>query len=243
MERGEILTQCAEAIIYECSFYGFPAILKQRPAKAYRHPTLDERIRTQRTSREARALARCHRFGVPAPVVYGVDKSSCAIVMERVEGVTVRDFIRGSTDTAVSLRLLTRVGAIVALLHEGGMIHGDLTTSNFIVRLLGGEAAAAPHGSASAAANTAAASSGSDAMFGVTVIDFGLVRDSTNAEDRAVDLYVLSRAVASTHPLLSGADAAILDGYSRTAVPAKAQATLARLEAVRARGRKRSMLG
>lgn len=220
MERGELIFQCAEARIYQCNFYGTSAVLKHRFQKEYRHPSLDARIREQRTCREARALVRCRRFGVPAPTVFAVDRTACTIVMERIDGITVKDFINACADPALSLNLLGKVGEIVGMLHEGDIIHGDLTTSNFMVR-----------------------PEVSDGSFGLVVIDFGLVRESTAAEERAVDLYVLERAVASTHPLLENIEPAILAGYQRAINTQKFSQTMVRLQAVRARGRKRSMLG
>nr|PUA85087.1 putative protein kinase [Toxoplasma gondii TgCATBr9] len=76
----------------------------------------------------------------------------------------------------------------------------------------------------------------------ICIIDFGLAATSSLPEDKAVDLYVLERAVESTHfsissPFLSG----LLASYERHAQGA-AQ-TLARLAAVRLRGRKRLMIG
>lgn len=57
--------------------------------------------------------------------------------------------------------------------HEIGIIHGDLTTSNMIMK--------------------------ENKIF---LIDFGLSYFKDSAEDRAVDLYVLERAFKSTHPHL-----------------------------------------
>lgn len=54
----------------------------------------------------------------------------------------------------------------MAALHDGGLIHGDLTTSNILVR---------------------------DADARVVVIDFGLAHNSIIPEDKGVDLYVLVR--------------------------------------------------
>lgn len=64
------------------------------------------------------------------------------------------------------------MGRLVKDVHEAGIIHGDLTTSNMIVNLDG-------H---------------------IVLIDFGLSYFKDSAEDRAVDLYVLERAFKSTHP-------------------------------------------
>jgi TP53 regulating kinase and related kinases len=87
------------------------------------------------------------------------------------------------------------------------------------------------------------------------LIDFGLSSVSFLPEDRAVDLYVLERAFASTHPvplLPSGEEGVphfeqVLLGYQR-AVEEKGKKgewtrIEKRLEEVRMRGRKRSMVG
>jgi len=47
------------------------------------------------------------------------------------------------------------------------------------------------------------------------LIDFGLAYQSTLVEDKAVDLYVLERAFASTHPDAEPLFASVLDAYSR----------------------------
>ena len=60
----------------------------------------------------------------------------------------------------------------MARLHDGGLVHGDLTTSNMILR---------------------------DADGVLVLIDFGLAANATLAEDKAVDLYVLERAITSAH--------------------------------------------
>lgn len=46
------------------------------------------------------------------------------------------------------------------------------------------------------------------------MIDFGLASVSTLAEDKAVDLYVLERAFASTHPGSDNLFAIVLDSYA-----------------------------
>jgi TP53 regulating kinase-like protein len=73
------------------------------------------------------------------------------------------------------------------------------------------------------------------------VIDFGLSFQSRLLEDRAVDLYVLERALLSTHPHSAKLFARILQSYAaHCALGAK---VLRRLDDVRARGRKRDMVG
>lgn len=72
---------------------------------------------------------------------------------------------------------MTSIGRAIGLMHNADVIHGDLTTSNMLLR------AASPGASPS-----------------VVLIDFGLSYVSTLVEDKAVDLYVLERALSSTHP-------------------------------------------
>lgn len=66
------------------------------------------------------------------------------------------------------------MGRVVNSVHEAGIIHGDLTTSNMIMTQ----------------------------EKEVVLLDFGLSYFKDSAEDRAVDLYVLERAFKSTHPAL-----------------------------------------
>ena len=218
MEIGELLSQCAESKVFECSFYGNRAVLKHRFPKSYRHPDLDTKLREQRTVREARALVRCRRFNVTAPTVYSVDRQGGSIVMERIDGISVRDFLNGPISGALVRHTLESIGELVGTMHDADIIHGDLTTSNFILREV-------------------------DSVRGIVVIDFGLVKESSSAEERAVDLYVLERAIMSAHPLLEQVENAILAGYMRTIEASKGKQTVDRLLAVRARGRKRSMVG
>jgi len=111
------------------------------------------------------------------------------------------------------------------------IVHGDLTTSNMMLR-------PRPDGHGPANGHNAA-----DALLDgdVVLIDFGLASQSTHEEDRAVDLYVLERAFGSTHPKAEVLFSAVLDAYRETFKAAPA--VLRRLEDVRLRGRKRSMIG
>ncbi|KAK1913840.1 serine/threonine-protein kinase bud32 [Pyrenophora teres f. teres] len=85
-------------------------------------------------------------------------------------------------------------------------------------------------------------SSSADSLDGtVYLIDFGLTSASIQDEDKAVDLYVLERAFAATHPAAEPLFQQVLAAYGEMGKGAKS--VLRRLEDVRLRGRKRSMLG
>ena len=109
-------------------------------------------------------------------------------------------------------------GESIARLHNEGIIHGDLTTSNAMIE------------------------DGGDRR--LILIDFGLSTFGGRAhtdEDKAVDVYVLERAFVSTHPDAEDLIAPLLDGYL-THVNGR-ESVQRKLDEVRSRGRKRSMVG
>ena len=116
--------------------------------------------------------------------------------------------------------LFERVGMVIAEIHKCGLVHGDLTTTNFMIK----------HDKSS-----------------IIPIDFGLSSFSTSAEDRAVDLYVLERSL-----LTSGRDDAslfsnfLLEKYKKEMESTSISvitAIINKLDEVKARGRKRDMVG
>lgn len=74
------------------------------------------------------------------------------------------------------------------------------------------------------------------------LIDFGLAYTSNLVEDKAVDLYVLERAFSSTHPASEPLFAGVLQAYE-VRMGKEWKAISRRLDDVRLRGRKRSMVG
>lgn len=103
-------------------------------------------------------------------------------------------------------------------MHDEDVIHGDLTTSNMLVRR--GPETTQSH---------------------LILIDFGLSYISALPEDKGVDLFVLERAFLSTHPNTELLFDKLLKSYSASS--RKSAAVIRKLEEVRLRGRKRSMVG
>lgn len=135
---GKLLSQGAEARVYEGTYLGRAAVAKHRFAKAYRHAVLDARLTRERLLGEARALARARRAGVPVPTLFFVDVPAGVLVLERVPGPTVKAWLRGRhgavAASAAAEAVAAHMGAAVARLHAAGMAHGDLTTSNMMLR-------------------------------------------------------------------------------------------------------------
>ncbi|XP_072206680.1 EKC/KEOPS complex subunit TP53RK [Excalfactoria chinensis] len=217
----QLVQQGAEARVYRGSFLGRPAVAKLRIPKLYRHPALEERLGRRRAAQEARSLLRCRRAGIPAPAVYFVDSVSNCIYLEDIVGaIAVQDHIyavqRSGGDASSLLGLAERMGQLLARMHDEDLIHGDLTTSNVLLR---------PPAE----------------QLDLVLIDFGLSFISGLPEDKGVDLYVLEKAFLSTHPDTETVFQALLQSYA--AASKKSGPVIKRLDEVRLRGRKRSMIG
>lgn len=225
-----LITQGAEALLYRTTFLtpSTPAALKIRPPKPWRHPALDKRLTRQRVLAEARVLLKCAKEGVRVPAVLGVSWEEGWVAAEWIEGPTVKAAVRGrdGQDEEGLRALMRRIGKAVGKLHAVGVVHGDLTTSNMMLAPEKGGAVGKEGGLEGE----------------IVLIDFGLAAQTVQEEDRAVDLYVLERAFGSTHPREEGMFGEVLEGY-REAFPKGSKGTLRRLEDVRMRGRKKSMIG
>eukprot|EP00004_Rigifila_ramosa_P027664 TRINITY_DN9090_c0_g1_i1.p1 TRINITY_DN9090_c0_g1~~TRINITY_DN9090_c0_g1_i1.p1 ORF type:complete len:164 (-),score=26.39 TRINITY_DN9090_c0_g1_i1:34-525(-) len=163
-------------------------------------------------------MAKCSRAGIPAPAVYLVEVETSSIYMEFVAGKTLKQTLLEGLPEPEVLRLCSALGGLLAQLHDQHLVHGDLTTSNMIVPAPG-------------SAHTAP----------LVLIDFGLSYVSQLAEDKAVDLYVLERAFLSTHLGSQSLVSAVLTAYAQQCKCSRS--VLPKLEQVRLRGRKRSMVG
>ena len=215
-----MISQGAEGRVFEVTFLGRPAIVKQRFKKTYRHPILDGKLTKLRLLSESRAILRARKLGVPTPAVYYVDQQQSAIFMEKVRGRPLKELIReGGLSEARMEALGASIGRHVAKMHDGGLIHGDLTTSNILV--LEGDG-------------------GTGNEDRVVMIDFGLAHNSIIPEDKGVDLYVLERAITVTH-----AASRLFEAVMREYKTASGlwSASFNKFAEVRMRGRKRSMIG
>ncbi|XP_077459653.1 EKC/KEOPS complex subunit TP53RK [Stigmatopora argus] len=228
IKTAQLIKQGAEARIYRIVFLGRPTIVKERFLKRYRHPLLDEKLTHRRTVQEVRSILRCRRAGLSAPVVYFVDYfSHCIFLEEIVNSSTVRDQIAnaqmsGSSYTGVQLEhLAEKIGQILAKMHNEHVIHGDLTTSNMLLRC--------------------PLVDGVDGELDLVLIDFGLSYISALPEDKGVDLYVLEKAFLSTHPKTEVLFEKLLKSYRASSK--NSEVVFKKLDEIRLRGRKRSMEG
>lgn len=249
----EVISQGAEAVVFTTKTHPYlplqikpksikhtdKYIIKFRPPKKYRHPTLDAQLTKKRTLAEARILQRLTLIPeVHTPSLLAVDPRNGLLWMEFIGEAlpngklsSLKNWLwQYNEDEVNALRdetqsILKAVGKEIGYLHLNDLTHGDLTSSNIVLQLN--------------------ESSGELEPF---LIDFGLGSVSTLVEDKAVDLYVLERAILSTHPLYSESyNKWLLEGYSSVYTgkqnAKKLKEVINRYEDVRMRGRKRSMLG
>jgi len=168
----------AEADIYKQKFLGMPAIFKIRKKKQYLHSQLDTSLRKNREKTEVRMLSRARRAVNTPHVLFD---GNGLIIMEYVSGETVRELFKKGV-----LKHATLIGREIKKLHNVGIVHNDLTTSNMLV------------------------SNGK-----LYFIDFGLAQSNNTLENRAVDLIVLKHMLSSTHyDVFDGVWPKIVKGYA-----------------------------
>ena len=103
--------------------------------------------------------------------------------------------------------LMSAIGTALARLHVTTIVHGDLTTSNMMVRLTPDR----PGEPFEIVSRTMLCWASAGRLMEQVLIDFGLTTTAQYAENYAVDLYVLERAFASTHPQSEGMYAGVCD--------------------------------
>lgn len=200
----KLIKKGAEADIYLTSWDGKKSVLKVRKRKEYRNEVLDSRIRSTRTVREAKMISEVKSFGTSTPLVYFVDPKKFEIYMQFVEGKVVRDLPDGKI-----VALCEKIGAIVGRLHRNGVMHGDLTTSNFIL-------------------------AGRD----LVILDFGLAQRTERIEDHAIDLRLFREVLNSAHVGIVGrAWNSFLKGYGRAVGRSRREHVISQVQVIEGRGR------
>lgn len=163
MTNDKILMQGAEAKIILSNEF----IIKDRISKSYRIKELDNKIRKQRTKSEAKLLDKASKIiNTPKPF-FNLDFYQ--IKMPFIEGKKLSESL-DSFSLEKQKEICKQVGSEIAKLHQADIIHGDLTTSNMILK------------------NNL-----------IYFVDFGLGYISKKIEDKAVDLHLLKQALEAKH--------------------------------------------
>jgi Kae1-associated kinase Bud32 len=142
-------------------------IIKDRISKSYRLPALDNKLTKQRTKAETKLLIKANQvINAPLPEK---SREYNKIIMPFIDGeklsTSLNDF-----PLEKQKQIMKKIGESVAKLHKADIIHGDLTTSNIILK--------------------------DEEIF---FIDFGLGYISKKIEDKAVDVHLLKQALEAKH--------------------------------------------
>ena len=203
----KLLKRGAEATLYHTDWFGEKSIRKARIPKTFRLLSLDTKLRESRTRREALFLREAKRIGISTPIVYFANVSDAEIIMQFISGRRLKEII--DIDEDISLKWCIEMGRYIARLHCGEIIHGDLTTSNFIV------------------SNNK-----------LVLIDFGLSFHSQRLEDRAIDIHLLNMVVHSAHNVIAKKIMhAVFKGYQEIVGESDSFRLMERMKVVEQRGR------
>ncbi len=112
-------------------------------------------------------MREARKVGVPVPIIYDVDEIETRLVIKYFKGDRMMDCIEEGVDVE-----LEKVGRYIGKLHEAGITHGDLTTSNILF-----DEEEKTH----------------------RFIDFSLGERGSSIEMMGVDLHLLREALVSVH--------------------------------------------
>ena len=162
----------AEAIVETVEWNGQIVVSKVRNKRGYRHPSLEKRLVVERLRSESRIMERLLSRGISVPALYSVNISDNSLLMEYIDGSTLEKALRGKEFR----NHLIKTAELLTMIHSCNVVHGDPTTSNFLV---------------------------TDKIY---AIDFGLSSISEDDEDRASDLRVFLESLDSHHSEIKGRD-------------------------------------
>ena len=186
-QADERLHLGAEAEVWSGTWFGRPAVRKQRRTRAWRHPDLDHRLGHRRMMSEARLMVRMQRAGIAIPVLYDLDPDAGTMVMQRMPGRPLIDVLRDNAlPPSFKQSALTSTGAAIRNVHRLAITHGDLSTNNVLI----------------------------DEEGHATLIDFGLAAVDYEVERFGIDLHVVDEILGASHPDIADGIEFLLAGYT-----------------------------
>lgn len=188
--NDKIIAQGAEAILYLTKDN---TVKKVRVKKNYRISEIDDELIKTRNRREKKIY---EKLSVNHPKLIG--SGDDFIEIEYIDG----DVLKNVFDVSYCEEL----GEMIAEMHDNDIIHGDLTTSNMMIKeetiFIDTKS---PKDSSISQKNN------------IFLIDFGLSFFSKKVEDKAVDLHLLYRAFESKHyKVFEEAFKQVLKGYKKS---------------------------
>ena len=184
----------AESKLFLKKWFNIQALHKVRFPKSYRIKELDFQFRKSRTIHEAKLLAKAKEAGVRTPIIFEIDILNTTLVLEYLDGEILKTLLPKISKKEIQ-EICEQLGEDIGKLHNAGIIHGDLTTSNIIKN---------PNEKQ------------------LAFVDFGLGYISDRLEDFGIDLFLLERAFRNTHStIFTTAWKMVIKGYRKTSTNSK----------------------
>ena len=243
----KVLSQGAEGKIYLTKFLDKLCLVKERFIKQYRVKELDTKLTKSRILNETRNISRASKNGINVPTIYFVNLIERKIYMEYINnGCQLKEILTNifqlndlNPYEKFLEKIINDLGNMISKLHSNGIVHGDLTPSNIILKIKSNEN------------NDTNLNSGKDEILKsknydyMYLIDFGLSSMTTSnqsgIEDKAVDLYVLKRAMISNNPKSEEVFEKVINIYENNCDNGKK--IIEHYKKVEMRGRKRLAFG
>ncbi len=185
---GTVLGRGAEALITSVKRMDLDCVSKRRARKGYRLEAIEKKLTITRMRNEVRMLQQIRSLGVRTPHVIDVDEMEGTLTLELLKGPRVASILNTLSGERVG-KILNGIGRIAGTLHRGGIVHGDLTTSNFLLL-------------------------SADGKLDMALIDTSLAERSSELEKIGVDLRLLFEVFGSTHSQLLDRVDELWRGYS-----------------------------
>jgi Kae1-associated kinase Bud32 len=194
MSSKKLFKKGAEAELVINTSKQVSTLSKTRISKSYRHKKLDASIRQTRTRAEVKLLKEASRE-VNVPRIVEVNEESCEIVMEFIPGKRLKDVLEKTP------ALAKEAGEKIKKIHNMGLIHGDLTTSNILFV------------DSDESKNDSEMLKRIKSKGRLFFIDFGLGYYSKKVEDKATDLVVFKKTFNATHSGIKDGWKKVMQGY------------------------------
>lgn len=141
-------------------------ISKKRDIKNYRIEKINNKLIKSRTKKEIKIIKQLEKI-IPVPKILEESKNENEILMSYIPGEKLSEKL---DNLKSKLIIAKKIGENLSKMHNLGIIHGDLTTSNMIID-----------------------------KKNLYFIDFGLSFYSNKTEDKATDLHLIKEALEAKH--------------------------------------------
>lgn len=159
----------SQSNIYRCMYNEKEVIVKHRFINSN---SMNSDLMGKHTTNEAKSILKCKTIGIAVPTLYSVDLKNFKIVMENITGQLLHNFLKYNyKNTEAVTEILFEIGVILRKMHKNNVSHGDMNTSNILLKKDGS----------------------------IVLMNFGLSCLDASINDKVLDLYTLEQSLINTH--------------------------------------------